>query len=101
MVPIQIILVLNQAYLKAYLKALLFLIFIKDLKEILPYVNDPISGNQNLIPTQRSRQLKSYSCKISTPDRLQLTFNGTVVAKVNEAKHFGPILNPGLSFETS
>ena len=35
----------------------------------------------------------------SNPNHPQLMFNGTVVAKTNEQKHLGPILDSCLSFE--
>ena len=37
-----------------------------------------------------------FSCKKVSP---QLTFNGTVIKKVNEQKHLGLILDSGLSFK--
>ena len=39
-----------------------------------------------------------FSCKRSTPYQPQLLFNGTVVAKVNEQKHLGLILDSCISF---
>ena len=39
-----------------------------------------------------------FSCKKVSPNHPQLVFNGTAVAKVNEQKHLGLILQPGLSF---
>ena len=40
-----------------------------------------------------------FSCKKSIPFHSQLTFNGSVVAKVNEQKHLGLLLDSGLSFD--
>ena len=40
-----------------------------------------------------------FSCKIVSPSHPQLTFNGTVIKKVNEQKHLGLILDSGLSFK--
>ena len=52
----------------------------------------------NSDPTKQATEVL-FSCKISKPYHPQLTFNGTVVAKVNEQKHLGLILNSALSFE--
>ena len=49
-------------------------------------------------PTKQATEVL-FSCKISTPYHPQLTFNGTVVAKMKEQKHLGLTLNSGLSFE--
>ena len=49
-------------------------------------------------PTKQATEVL-ISCKISTPSHPQLTFNGTVVAKMKEQKHLGLTLNSGLSFE--
>ena len=49
-------------------------------------------------PTKQATEVL-FSCKISTPYPPQLTFNGTVVAKMKEQKHLGLTLNSGLSFE--
>ena len=40
-----------------------------------------------------------FSCKTSNPNHPQLTFNGTVVAKMNEEKHLGLLLDSSLSFK--
>ena len=40
-----------------------------------------------------------FSCKRVRPDHPQLTFHGTVVAKINDPKHLGLILDSKLSFE--
>ena len=40
-----------------------------------------------------------FSCKKSSPNQPQQIFNRTVVAKVNEQKHFGLVLDSNLSFE--
>ena len=40
-----------------------------------------------------------FSCETSNPNHPQLTFNGTVVAKMNEQKHFALILDSSLSFK--
>ena len=39
-----------------------------------------------------------FYCKKVSPNHPQLIFNGTAVAKVNEQKHLGLTLQPGLSF---
>ena len=39
-----------------------------------------------------------FSCKKSSPNHPQLIFSGTIVAKVNEQKHLGLLLDSGLSF---
>ena len=40
-----------------------------------------------------------FSCKKVSPSHQQLTFNETVIKKVNEQKHLGLILDSGLSFK--
>ena len=40
-----------------------------------------------------------FSCKTSNPNHPHIMFNGTVVAKTNEQKHLGLILNSNLSFK--
>ena len=40
-----------------------------------------------------------FSCKKSSPNHPQLIFNGTFVAKVNEQKHLGLILDSTLPFK--
>ena len=40
-----------------------------------------------------------FSCKKSSPNHPPLLFNGAVVAKVNEQKHLGLVLESGLSFK--
>ena len=40
-----------------------------------------------------------FSCKTSIPSHTQNMFNGTVVAKMNEYKHLGLILDSSLSFK--
>ena len=40
-----------------------------------------------------------FSCKKVSPSHPQLTFNGTVIKKVNEQKHLGHILDSGLSLK--
>ena len=49
-------------------------------------------------PTKQVTELL-FSCNKSSPNHPQLIFNGTVVAKVNEQKHLGLILDSSLSFE--
>ena len=51
----------------------------------------------NPYPTKQATGVL-FSCKKLTPYHPQLTFYGTVVAKVNEQKHLGLVLNSGLSF---
>ena len=40
-----------------------------------------------------------FSCKKSSPNHPQIMFNGTVVAKMNDQKHLGLILDSTLSFK--
>ena len=40
-----------------------------------------------------------FSCKKSSPSHPQIMFNGTVVARINEQKQSGLILDSSLSFE--
>ena len=40
-----------------------------------------------------------FSCKKSSPNHPQIMFNGTVVAKINDQKHLGLILDSSLSFK--
>ena len=49
-------------------------------------------------PTKQAVEVL-FSCKKSNPYHPQLTFNGFVVAKVNEQKHLGLLLDSGLSFD--
>ena len=49
-------------------------------------------------PTKQAIEVL-FSCKKVSPNHPQLIFNGTDVVKVNEQKHLGLILQPGLSFE--
>ena len=39
-----------------------------------------------------------FSCKKTSPDHPQLTFNGSVVQRVDEQKHLGLVLDSNLSF---
>ena len=49
-------------------------------------------------PTKQATEVL-FSCKKSSPIHPQLILNGTTVAKVNEQKHLGLILDSRLSFE--
>ena len=49
-------------------------------------------------PTKQATEVL-FSCKKTSPNHPQLIFNGSDVVKVNEQKHLGLILEPGLSFE--
>ena len=49
-------------------------------------------------PTKQANEVL-FSCKKSTPNHPQIVFNGAAVAKVDEQKHLGLILDSGLSFE--
>ena len=49
-------------------------------------------------PTKQATEVL-FSCKTSHPNHPHLMFNGTVVAKVNEQKHLGLILDSNLSFK--
>ena len=49
-------------------------------------------------PTKQAVEVL-FSCKKRNPYHPQLTFNGSVVAKVNEQKHLGLLLDSGLSFD--
>ena len=40
-----------------------------------------------------------FSCKKVSPSHPHVTFNGTVIKKVNEQKHLGLILDSDLSFK--
>ena len=40
-----------------------------------------------------------FSCKNVSPGHPHLTFNGTVIKKVNEQKHLGLILDSSLTFK--
>ena len=48
-------------------------------------------------PTKQASEIL-FSCKKSSPNHPNLIFNGTVVAKVDNHKHLGLILDPRLSF---
>ena len=64
------------------------------------FVSGPINWICSLIltPTKQATEVL-FSCKKPSPNHPQLTFNGTVIAKVKELKHLGLILDSGLSFE--
>ena len=49
-------------------------------------------------PTKQATEVL-FSCKKSSPNHPEIMFNGTVVAKVNEQKHLGLILDSRLSFK--
>ena len=49
-------------------------------------------------PTKQATEVL-FSCMKVTSNHPQLIFNGTAVVKVNEQKHLGLTLQPGLSFE--
>ena len=49
-------------------------------------------------PTKQATEVL-FSCKKSSPRHPQLIFNGTAVARSNDQKHLGVILDPKLSFE--
>ena len=49
-------------------------------------------------PTKQATEIL-FSCKNVSPNHPHLIFNGTVVAKMNEQKHLGLILDSKLSFE--
>ena len=49
-------------------------------------------------PTKQANEVL-FSCKRSSPYHPQLIFNGIAVAKVNDQKHLGLILDSRLSFE--
>ena len=52
----------------------------------------------NLDPTKQATEVL-FSCKLNSPNRPQLIFNGSAVAKANEQKHLGLILDSRLSSE--
>ena len=59
-----------------------------------------ISYKWSLILIPLNRQLKVlFSCKKSSQNNPQLIFNGIAVAKVNDQKHLGLVLDSRLSFE--
>ena len=49
-------------------------------------------------PTKQATEVL-FSCKLNSPNHPQLIFNGSAVAKANEQKHLGLILDSRLSFE--
>ena len=49
-------------------------------------------------PTNQAAEVLFY-CEKSSPNHPQVMFNGTVVAKMNEQKHLGLILDSSLSFK--
>ena len=49
-------------------------------------------------PTKQATEVL-FSCKTSNPNHPHIMFNGTVVAKGNEQKHLGLILDSNLSFK--
>ena len=49
-------------------------------------------------PTKQATKV-FFSCKTSNPNHPHIMFNGTVVAKINEQKHLGLILDSNLSFK--
>ena len=49
-------------------------------------------------PTKQATEVL-FSCKKSSPNHPQIMFNGTVVARMNEQKHLGLILDSSLSFK--
>ena len=51
-------------------------------------------------PTKQATEVL-FSCKTSNPNHPQIMFNGTVVAKMNEQKHLGLILDSSLSSRIS
>ena len=50
-------------------------------------------------PTKQATEVL-FSCKKSSPNHPKLIFNGTCVAKANEQKHLGLILDSRLTFES-
>ena len=50
-------------------------------------------------PTKQATEVL-FSCKKSSPDHPKLILNGTYVAKANEQKHLGLILDSRLTFES-
>ena len=85
---------------------LLFLIYINDIERniksnikffaddtmLFSIVKDPV------ISTKQAAEV-IFSCEKSSPNPPQLIFNGIAVAKVNDQKHLGLILDSRLSFE--
>ena len=64
------------------------------------YINGLTNGKWNLIPTPIKQATEViFSCEKNSVNHPPLTFNGDAVVKVNEQKHFGLTLEPGLSFE--
>ena len=63
------------------------------------YVIGPINGKWSLILIPPNKQLKYYFLAKVSPGHPHLTFNGTVIKKVNEQKHLGLILDSSLSFK--
>ena len=64
------------------------------------YASGPTNGKWSLIlPPFKQATEVLFSCKKGSPSHPQLTFNGTVIKKVNVQKHLGFILDSGLSFK--
>ena len=101
---------------------LLFLVYINDLESniksnikffaddtmLFSIVEDPVTSAYNLNhdldmefnpdPIKQATEVL-FSCKKKSVNHPQLNFNGVAVVKVNEQKHLGLTLEPGLSFE--
>ena len=58
----------------------------------------PMEYAVNPEPSKQATEVL-FSCKNDSPSHPQLTFNGTVIKKVNEQKHLGLILDSGLSYK--
>ena len=102
---------------------LLFLVYINDLESNIKsnikfFADDPVTSANDLNhdldmiyqwayqwkmefnpdPTKQETE-DIFSCKKNSVNHPPLIFNGDVVVKVNEQKHLGLTLEPGLSFE--
>ena len=86
------------------LRPLLFLVYINDLerniKSNVKFFADEMEWKLefNPDPTKQATEVL-FSCKTSNPNHPHIMFNGTVVAKMNEQKHLGLILDSNLSFK--
>ena len=64
------------------------------------YASGPTNGKWSFNPDPSKQATEVlFSCKKVSPSQPQLTFNGTVIKKVNEQKHLGLILDSCMSFK--
>ena len=67
---------------------------------VTSFISVPINGNWNLTlgPTKQATEVV-FSCQKSSPNHPPIMFNRSVVARMNEQKHLGLILDSSLSFK--